>query len=154
MTFLTKFERWDPFEELTSLRNRMERVFAQLNQDEGPLADWSPASDVIETKDEILIKAEIPGIEPKDVDIEIENGVLTIKGERKAEKDLEEKGYRRVERAYGTFLRTFTLPPNVMVEKIAATFTNGLLEVHLPKKEEAKPRTIKVEVKKELSKAA
>lgn len=154
MSFLTKFERWDPFDELTSLRTRMDRLFAQMNQAEPPLADWSPTADVVETKDEILIRAEIPGIDPKDVDIEVDNGFITMKGERKAEKELEEKGYRRVERAYGTFLRTFTLPPTVMTEKIAATFANGLLEVHLPKQEGAKARTIKVEVKKELPKAA
>ena len=155
MSFLTKFERWDPFEEMTTLRNRMDRLWARMTaEDETALADWSPTSDIVEMKDEIVIKAELPGIEEKDVDVEIENGILTIKGERKAEKETEEKGFRRVERAYGTFLRTFALPPNVEPEKIAASFTNGLLEVHLPKKEEAKPRAIKVEVKKQLKPAA
>jgi HSP20 family protein len=90
----------------------------------------------------------------KDVDIQIENGVLTIKGERTAEKELEERGYRRIEREYGTFFRSFTLPVNIDAEKAAATFTNGLLEVQLPKKEGAKPKTIKVEPKKLLTKAA
>jgi HSP20 family protein len=154
MNFLTKFERWDPFDELLSLRGRTDRLWAQLNQDKTPLADWAPTTDVVETKNEILIRAELPGINEKDVDIEIENGVLTIKGERTAEKETDDKGYHRIERAYGTFLRSFTLPTNVAPEQIAATFTNGLLEVHLPKKEGAKPKTIKVEVKKVLAKAA
>jgi len=155
MTFLTRFERWDPFEEMTTLRNRMDRLWSRMVTDDEPtLANWSPTSDIVETKDEIVIKSELPGIQDKDVDIEIENGVLTIKGERKVEKEAEEKGYRRVERSYGSFFRSFTLPPNVETEKIAATFTNGLLEVHMPKKEGAKPRAIKVEVKKQLATAA
>jgi len=155
MTFLTRFERWDPFDELTTLRNRMDRLWSHMTaDDETALADWSPTSDVLETKDEIVIKAELPGIDEKNVDVEIESGVLTIKGERTAEKETEEKGYRRVERSYGTFLRSFTLPTNVEADKISASFTNGLLEVHLPKKEDAKPRSIKVEVKKELKPAA
>ena len=129
MTFLTRFERWDPFDELTTLRNGMERLWSRLSaEDETALADWSPTSDVVETKDELVIKAELPGIE--------------------------EKGFRRMERSYGTFLRAFTLPANVAPEMITASFTNGLLEVHLPKKEEAKPRSIKVEVKKQLKTAA
>ena len=156
MTFLTRFDRWEPFDELTTLRNRMDRLWTRMTADEAPaaLADWSPTSDVLETKDEIVIKSELPGIEQKDIEVQIENGMLTIKGERKGETETEEKGFRRVERAYGSFLRAFTLPPNVAPEKIAATFANGLLELHLPKKEEAKPRSIKVEVKKQLAPAA
>jgi HSP20 family protein len=155
MTFLTRFERWDPFEELTTLRTRMDRLWSRMSaEDAASIADWSPTSDVIESKDEIVIKAELPGIDEKKVDVEIENGVLTIKGERNAEKEPEEKGFRRVERSYGSFLRSFTLPASVEPEKVSATFTNGLLEVHLPKKEGAKPRSIKVDVKKQLAPAA
>jgi len=155
MKLLTKFERWDPFEELTMLRNRMDRLWLRMTTEGEPtLANWSPTSDVIETKDEIVIKAELPGIDAKDVGVEIESGVLTIKGERNAEKETEENDYRRVERAYGSFLRSFTLPPNVEAEKISAVFANGLLEVHLPKKEGEKPRLIKVDVKKQLATAA
>ena len=155
MTFLTKFERWDPFDELTTLRNRMDRLWSRMTTEgEAGEADWSPTSDIIETKDEIVIKAELPGIDEKNVDVQIEGGVLTIKGERNAEQETEEKGYRRIERSYGSFLRAFTLPANVEPEKISAAFTNGLLEVHLPKKEGAKPQTIKVEVKKPLPTAA
>jgi HSP20 family protein len=154
MSFLTRFERWDPIDEMLTLRNRMDRLWSHVNQDEAPLANWSPTADIVETKDEILIRAELPGLMEKDVDIELENAVLTIKGERTAEKEVDEKGYRRIEREYGTFLRTFTLPTNVETEKIAATFVNGLLEVHLPKKEGAKPKTIRIDVNKQLPKAA
>lgn len=155
MTFLTRFERWEPFEELTTLRNRMDRLWTRMStEDTSALADWAPTSDVIESKDEIVIKAELPGIDEKNIDIQIEAGVLTIKGERNAEKETEEKGYRRVERSYGSFLRSFTLPQTVEPEKVSAAFTNGLLEVHLPKKEGAKPRSIKVDVKKQLATAA
>ena len=155
MTLLTKFERWDPFDELTTLRNRMDRLWSRMTaEDEPALANWSPTADVVETKDDIVIKAELPGIEAKNVDVQIENGVLSIQGERNAEQATEEKGFRRIERSYGSFFRSFALPPNVEVEKIAATFVNGVLEVRLPKKEEAKPRSIKVEVKKQLVQAA
>jgi len=155
MTFLTRFERWDPFDELSALRNRMDRLWTRMaTEDEPALANWSPTSDIVETKNEIVIRAELPGIDEKKIDVEIEGGMLTIKGNREAEKETEEKGYRRIERSYGSFLRTFTLPPNVNPEKIAASFTNGLLEVHLPKKEEARPRAVKIDVKKQLSTAA
>lgn len=155
MTFLTRFERMDPFEELSTLRNRMDRLWSRITTaDTSALADWSPTSDVIEAKDEIVIKAELPGIDDKDVEVTIENGILTIKGERRAEQETEEKGFRQVERSYGSFLRSFALPPNVEPETISATFTKGLLEVHLPKKEGAKPLSIKVDVKKPLPPAA
>ncbi len=155
MTFLTRFERWDPTDELMTLRNSMDRLWSRMTAENEPaLANWAPTSDVVETKDEIVIKAELPGLDEKDVNVEIENGVLTIKGERHAEQETNEKDYRRMERSYGSFLRTFALPTNIEAEKISATFTNGLLEVHMPKKEGAKPRTIKVEVKKQLAKAA
>ena len=155
MNLLTRFERWDPIEELTVLRNRMDRLWSRMTAEGEPaLANWSPTCDVVETKDEIVIKAELPGIDEKDVDLEVEDNALTIRGERNAEKETEENDYRRVERSYGSFLRSFTLPPNVEPEKISATFANGLLQVHLPKREGAKPRLIKVEVKKQLAPAA
>ena len=154
MSFLTKFERWDPFDEMLALRKGMDRLWTQMNREEAPLGDWSPTADILETANEITINAELPGLSEKDVDIQIDNNVLTIKGERTQEKEFDEKGYRRVERSYGKFFRAFTLPTTVEAEKIAATFNNGVLEVHLPKKESAKPKTIKVEVKKALSKAA
>lgn len=155
MTFLTRFDRWDPFDELTTLRNRMDRLWTRMTSENEPaMANWTPTSDIVEKTDEILITAELPGIEEKDVEVQIENGVLTIQGERKAEKETEEKGFRRIERAYGSFFRSFTLPPNVEPEKIAANFANGVLEVHIPKSESAKPRAIKVDVKKQIKPAA
>jgi len=155
MTFLTKFDRWDPFEELNALRNRMDRLWTRVTTEDEPVTtNWSPTADILETKDEIVIKVELPGIDEHDLGVEIESGILTIKGQRKAEMETEDKGYRRIERSYGSFFRSFTLPPNVAPEKIAATFVNGLLEVHMPKKEGAKPRPIKVEVKKQLATAA
>jgi HSP20 family protein len=159
MSFLTRFERWDPFDELTTLRNRMDRLMAHVGgqTDEELLpSQWAPTADVVETKNAIVIKAELPGMTDKDISVEIENSVLTMRGERKFEKDTEEKGYRRIERSYGNFVRSFTLPPNVDGDKITASFNNGLLELEIPKKEEAKPRAIKVDVdvKKKLSAAA
>jgi HSP20 family protein len=151
MTFLTKFDRWDPFEEMSALRGRMDRLWARVNEDVPQLANWSPTSDIVETKNEIVVKTELPGLDAKQVDVEVENGVLMIKGERKADQEYDEKGFHRVERSYGTFLRTFPLPPSVEAEKIDANFTNGLLEVHLPKREGAKPRSIKVDVKKQIA---
>jgi HSP20 family protein len=158
MNFLTRFDSFDPFEELSTLRNRMDRVLARAGneptKEELFPTQWVPASDIVETKNAIILKAELPGLEEKDIAVEIENGMLVIKGERKFEKETTDKGYRRIERAYGNFLRTFTLPPNVATEKIRAAYTNGLLEVEIPKKEEAKPKAIHVAVNKKLTAAA
>jgi len=151
MTFLMKSERWDPFDELAVLRNRMERFWSRVAaDDQGALADWTPTADVIETKDAIVIKADLPGIDEKNVHVEIDGRLLTIKGERKAEQESQEKGYRRVERSYGSFLRSFTLPANIVAEKISASFTNGVLEVQVPKNESAKPRSIEIDANKQL----
>lgn len=156
MTFLTKFERFDPFEEMTLLRDRMDHLWSHMTAEgDKPLAaNWSPTADIIETKDETVIKAELPGIDENNLEVAVENGMLTIKGARNAEKETVEKGSRRIERSYGTFLRSFTVPPNIQAEKITANFANGLLEVHLPKKEGTKPLSIKVNVKKQLVNAA
>ena len=155
MSLLTRFERFDPFEELATMRNRMDRMLRNLDvTPELVTTDWAPAADVIETKDAILIKAEIPGMTEKDIHVTFENGTLTIRGERTQEKETEEKNFRRVERTYGKFIRSFTLPPNVDDKKIAASYNNGLLEVEIPKKEEARPKSINVEVRKKLTAAA
>ena len=148
--------RFDPFDELTTLRNRMERLFNRYGYneelDQPVLAgNWMPTTDIQETKDALLVKAELPGMEEKDINVEIENNTLTISGERKQEFKTEEKGFERIERSYGKFFRAFTLPPNVDPAKIAAHYTNGVLNVTLPKKEEAKPKKVHVEVKKALT---
>ena len=156
---MTRFDRFDPFpfDELTTLRNRFDRILNRFPDEkfEEPMltAKWTPVADVIETKDAYIVKTELPGVEEKNVNVEIENGVLTIKGEKMFEKETEEKGYRRIERDYGNFLRTFTLPQNVYTDKITATFFNGVLEVMVPKKEEAKPRKITLDIKKKLAAA-
>jgi HSP20 family protein len=152
MNFLTRFDRWEPFEELTALRNRMDRVLSRIADPEKELFDatWAPITDVVETKDAVVLKAEIPGLKEKDISIEVENGVVTIQGQREFEGETESKGFRRIERAYGKFLRSFTLPPNVEPDKIHASYVNGLLEVVIPKSEVAKPKKIKLDVPRTL----
>jgi len=161
MNFLSRAERFDPFfDEFTTLRNKLDRVMNRIppNGNEGNepflTAQWTPVADVYETKDNLFVKAEVPGLTEKDIIVTIENNVLTIQGERKIEEEKEEKGYFRMERAYGKFLRAFTLPPNILTEKVFATYNNGVLELTIPKKEEAKPKQIKLEVKKVLPKVA
>jgi HSP20 family protein len=107
---------------------------------------WTPAVDVLETDNELIIKADLPQVDMKDIQVEIENGTLTLKGERKFESEEKAQGYHRIERSYGTFARYFTLPDSVDTEKVKADYKNGVLTVSLPKKEIAKPRSIKVEV--------
>jgi len=107
---------------------------------------WSPAVDVYETKDDIVVKAELPGVKPEDVEVSIVGDTLTLKGERRKEAEVREEGYYRIERSYGAFQRSLTLPSVVNAEKVKATYKDGLLEIKLPKKEEAKPKTVKVEV--------
>jgi HSP20 family protein len=154
MTFLTRF---DPFDDVNTLKSRIERTLARLTpESEGELfaAQWAPVTDVLETKDALLINTELPGLTEKEIKVQVEGGVLTISGERSVDKKVEEDNFRRIERSYGKFVRRFTLPPDVDGEKIAAAFNNGLLEVQIPKKESAKPRTVAVEVKKKLTAAA
>jgi HSP20 family protein len=108
---------------------------------------WVPPVDVAETQEKILVRVEVPGMKQDEINIEFENGVLTLKGERKLEKEHDGLNYHRVERTYGTFIRSFTLPRSVDAEKISATYRDGILEVEVPKKEEAKPKQIKIDVK-------
>jgi HSP20 family protein len=107
---------------------------------------WSPSVDIFETEDEVLLKADVPGVEMKDVDVQLENGTLTLRGERKFHNETKEGGFHRVERSYGSFARYFTLPDTVNAEAVKADYKNGVLTVKLPKKEVAKPRQIKVNV--------
>jgi HSP20 family protein len=157
MNLINRFETWDPFEELNLVRNRLNRAMSRYSEPGEEFlstAGWTPVADVVETKDSIIVKAELPGVDEKDISVQIENGVLTLQGERKMEKKTEEKDYRRIERSYGKFLRAFTLTPTVEPKDITAAFENGILEVRIPKKEEAKPKSIKVDVRKRLSSAA
>jgi HSP20 family protein len=107
---------------------------------------WSPAVDILETEDALTLKADLPDVKTEDVDIRVENGTLTLRGNRKFEKDAAVKGYHRIERGYGDFVRSFALPPSVENDKVSAEYKNGVLTITLPKKEAAKPRQIKVEI--------
>lgn len=150
---LRELARWDPFRDMASLHERIDHLFedtlTRLRGEVGAFegATWTPAVDIVETENEIVLKADLPGIDPKDVEINVENDTLSLRGERNYEKDVKEKGYRRVERAYGSFVRSFTLPGTVDSEKIEAEYKNGVLEIKLPKRAEAKPKQIKVAVK-------
>jgi HSP20 family protein len=138
--------RWDPYREVSSVQDRLNRAFGGRTErdDEMQLAAWAPPVDIAEEKDRILITAELPGFKENEIEIQTENGMLTLRGERKFEKETDGKSYHRVERSYGQFVRSFSLPNNVDREKIQATFRDGLLQVELPKREDAKPRTIKI----------
>jgi HSP20 family protein len=146
--------RFEPFRDLAALHDRFDCLFREGFEGLRPWSRealegtaWSPAVDIIESENDIVLRADLPGIDPKDVDIQVENGTLTLKGERKFESDVKEDDYRRVERVYGSFLRSFSLPPTVDTEKVAAEYLNGVLELTLPKRPEAKPKQIKVAVK-------
>jgi HSP20 family protein len=147
--------RWDPFREMSRMQEEFNRLFDDSlfrwrrppRQGEEELrVGFSPPVDIYEDKDQVALTAEIPGIDPKDIEIQIENGVLTVRGERKLEREENKEGYLRMERNYGTFLRSFSLPTTVDGDRAKAEFKNGLLRVTLPKKEEAKARSVKVKV--------
>ena len=138
---------WDPYREFRSLAERFNRAFTgspARRDEEMSLGSWLPPVDIAEEKDRIVLTAELPGFEKDQIDVQLEGGVLTLRGERKFEEEKEGRNYRRVERSYGQFVRSFTLPNNVDREKVQATFANGLLEIALPKREEAKPRQIAI----------
>ncbi len=148
MTVLT---RWDPFREFSTLQDRMNRLFqdsfSQPGREESlTTSQFAPAVDVYEDEHNITLKIEVPGVDEKDIDIRVENNTLTVHGERKFEKEEKEENYRRVERQYGSFTRSFTLPNTVDSENIAADYDKGVLKVRLAKKAEAKPKQIKVNV--------
>ena len=140
--------RWDPFRGLNTLNEQVNRLLGDSFAPSGEtaLANWSPAVDIYETENELVVKADLPDVSEKDIDIRIENNTLTITGERKFEPQVSKDNYLRVERAYGTFSRSFSLPNTVNTEAIQADYHNGLLTVHLPKREESKPKQIKVAV--------
>ena len=141
--------RYDPFRDLRSLQDEMNRLFSSTftrgGSDEQMFGGtWNPNVDIFENKDSIVLEADLPGLKPEDVNISIENNVLTISGERKFEKKDEGDNFHRVERGYGSFTRSFTLPPTVSSENATAEFENGILHLTLVKREEAKPRRIEI----------
>jgi HSP20 family protein len=133
------------FDPLASLRVFEGSVARMLNE---PAANhpWAPAVDIYETENELVLKADVPDVDQKDIDVRVENQTLTVAGERKFKKEENGKGYHRIERNYGAFSRSFSVPNSFDTEKIAATYRSGVLTVNLPKKEAAKPRQIKVAV--------
>jgi len=153
MRALTKWDRWDPFKELEEFENRLMRLFSRLpaprltsEEESVTVASWVPLVDVIEDEKEYLLKVELPEIKKDDVKVTVENGVLTISGERKVEKEEKGRTFHRIERAYGRFERSFTLPDDIDGDKVNAEFKEGVLYIHLPKSEKAKPRAIEVKV--------
>lgn len=151
---LTRWEspKWNPFKEMDEVHNRLfSSFFAPLRRGEQAeesmtVAEWSPLVDIVEDDKEYVIKAELPEIRKEDLSVRVENGVLNISGERKLEKEEKNRKYHRVERAYGSFVRSFTLPENADSSKVNAEFKDGVLRVHLAKSESAKPKAIDVKI--------
>jgi HSP20 family protein len=141
--------RWEPFSGAATLQQQLNRLFGNVlerSAEESNLTSWAPAVDIYETEHELVVKADLPEVDPKDLDIRVENNILTIRGERKFEKKVNEDNYLRVERAYGSFSRSFSLANTVNAEAIKADYQNGVLTLTIPKREEAKPKQIKVHV--------
>jgi HSP20 family protein len=142
--------RWDQPRGLTFLQDQVNRLFednfTRDRSGHADLATWAPPVDIYETENELVLKADLPGLQEKDIDVRVENNMLTIRGERKFEKDVTEDNYLRVERAYGSFTRSFSLPNTVSSESVRAEYRNGILTLHMAKREESKPKQIKISV--------
>jgi HSP20 family protein len=145
-------DAWHPFRDMESLQNEMNRLF-DISLGRWPSRSnglmegaWSPSVDVFESKDNVMVKADIPGLDKEDIDISVHGDTLTIKGEKKEEKESKDKGLVKTERFYGSFNRSLTLPSEVDAAKVKASYNNGVLELTLPKKEESKPKQIKIDV--------
>ena len=146
---MTTIARLEPFRGLSTLQDQFNRLFNEQFRnpsEESALTSWAPAVDIYETPNELVVKADLPDVNEKDIDVRVENNLLTIRGERKFEKSVSEENFLRVERTYGSFSRSFSLPNTVNAEKIGAEYKNGVLTVTLPKREESKPRQVKVTV--------
>ncbi len=141
--------RWDPFRDLITIREKMNPLFEEAVISRGEEKDlvsssWTPTVDIFETENELVLSAEVPGINEKDIEIKIEDNTLTLRGERKFEKETKEENYHRVERAYGSFFRSFSLPLYINQDNIKAEHLNGVLKIIMPKKPELKPRKVKI----------
>jgi len=145
--------RWDPFKDLQALQDRMNRLFHESTgrllgrPDEVFGGQWVPVVDILEEDQEFVVKAELPGMESKDLDIQIQENILTIRGEKHLDQEVQKDRYHRIERSYGSFQRSFTLPNIVDQEKVKAKFKDGLLEIKIPKVERAKPKQIQVDTR-------
>ena len=145
----TTLSRWEPFRGASTLQEQVNRLFNDVldrSSEESSLTSWAPAVDIYETAQELVVKADLPDVDAKDLDIRVENNILTIRGDRKFEKKVAEENYLRVERAYGAFSRSFSLANTVNSEAIKADYRDGVLTLTIPKREEAKPKQIKVNV--------
>ena len=141
--------RWDPFRDMLTLKERMNRLFedyypARKEERDMVASTWAPAVDIYETENELVLSAELPGIEDEDIEIKVEDNTLTLKGQRKFEKETKEENYHRIERSYGSFMRSFTLPAYIDQDKIEAQHDQGVLKITMPKKMESKPRNVMV----------
>jgi HSP20 family protein len=146
---MNTIDRWDPFRNLSTLQEQVNRLFETSyrgRSDNSALTTWAPAVDIYETENELVLKADLPDVNEQDLDIQIENNMLTIRGERKFDHEVKEDNYLRIERTYGAFSRSFSLPNTVNPEAIKAEYKNGVLRVELPKRAESKPRQVKVNV--------
>jgi len=149
LTVWKPFRELAPFREFERMKKEMDRVwdsFFERGPRAGETGEWYPSLDVAETKNDVVVKAEVPGMDPKDIDISLSNGVLTIKGEKKKEREEKEEDYHLIERSYGAFHRSIQLPKEVQSDKIEVSYKNGVLKVTLPKSEEAKKKEIKIKV--------
>ena len=147
---MTTIMKVDPFREFATMQERLNRMFGNVylrDEDTGFRGTWVPPVDIFETEShDLVVRAELPGLNREDIEVSVENSTLVLKGERKFDTEVKQENYRRIERSYGTFQRSFTLPNTVDTSKVSADFKNGVLTVKLPFREEAKPRTINVEV--------
>lgn len=144
--------KWDPLKDMLSLQERMNRLFEDSlirtrGEEDLSLGAWAPAVDIYEDEEKIVLRADIPGIKAEQINIKVENNTLTLSGERRFEKEVKKEDYHRVERQYGVFSRSFTLPGTVDFDKIRAEHRDGVLELVLPKREESRPKQIKVQVR-------
>ncbi len=145
---MAMLQRWDPLRDLQRMQDEMARLFDDRvgNRASGESVGWTPACDIYEDEDAVALRFDLAGVDPKDVEIRFENGVVTLRGERKLEREEQRDRYHRVEMAYGTFTRSFSLPGTIDAEGIRAESRNGVLSVVLPKRPESKPKTIQVKV--------
>src|SRR5690349_15609036 len=149
LTIMRAIARWEPFRGVTTLQDQINRLFDdafERTDEPSKLSAWAPAVDICETEHELVVKADLPDVDPKDLDIRVENNILTIRGERKFGKKVNEENYLRVERSYGSFARSFALANTVNPDAVKAEYQSGVLTLTIPKREEAKPKQIKVNV--------
>ena len=147
---MTQMTRWNPLRDMETLHQQMNRLFEPFGRQTGwgeadlMTGAWIPPVDIEETSERLIVRAEIPGMKPEDIDVRVENGVLTIRGERRFETDRSERNFHRVERSYGSFTRSFTLPTTISTEDVKARYDQGVLELVMTKREDAKPRRIQI----------